>query len=719
MLLDSGSQTSFVTRDFVKSLGLRPREANISISGIGGTSACSNQAVFITLKSRLNNFFVTIDCMVTDRITEDLPAFTMKRSMFNFPRNLPLADPSFNVSSKIDILIGAEAFWNLICVGQIKASDCHLLLQKTKLGWILAGKMIALNLPVRHVRVFHSIITDSPLHDQLAKFWRLEDIPSSSKGHTPNERQCESHFMRTVSRNTQDRYIVQLPFKHNIIADLGDFREVALKRFLSLERRLTRDTSLKSEYSEFLREYLSLGHMRPIREEPANEGHAYYLPHHCVVKEQAKSTKLRVVFDGSCKSNSGSSLNDCMFVGPVVQDDLSTILLRFRTFKYVLIADIVKMYRQVLVHPDHTLFRRILWRQDKTEEVQAFELLTVTYGTAAASYLATRCIVHLANLYANEFPIGSLHIRRDFYVDDLLTDADSKSEALAIRDQVIQILSRGCFELSNRVAPIKALSLPRLELSAALLLSQLLEKVKASIELSNVRILLWSNSTVTLNWITSSSRRWSTFVANRVGEIQRLTELSSWRHISSSNNPADVLSRGMLPDELINSHIWWHGPDYLTLLEAQWPCDKFNHFLDDLPEERMTASAVVTRADTSVTDYLVAKFSKLDKICRVLAYCLQFARPTKLKPLITNVSLSEVIQALNVLCKSVQRQFFLAECQALAQGIHISSDSKLNCLTPFLDEDGILRVGGRLKHSDFSSDARHPILLPRSHLLTI
>lgn len=134
VLLDSGSQANFVTRSFVNSLGLSSRKVDISISGINGTASHSTQAVQIKLSSRMNSFSIDLECVVTDQITDDLPAFTINRSNFSLPKNIVLTDPKFNISSKIDILIGAEVFWNLLCIGQIQASNQHPLLQKTKLG---------------------------------------------------------------------------------------------------------------------------------------------------------------------------------------------------------------------------------------------------------------------------------------------------------------------------------------------------------------------------------------------------------------------------------------------------------------------------------------------------------------------------------------------------------------------------------------------------------
>jgi hypothetical protein len=161
-----------------------------------------------------------------------------------------------------------------------------------------------------------------------------------------------------------------------------------------MERRFQKDPVLKKEYVTFMTEYEKLNHMTHINENEAIEvpGHMCYIPHHCVRNENSQTTKLRVVFDASTKTESGFSLNDVLQKGPAIQEELINILSRFRTHNFVLTADIKKMYRQIQVYDNHRDYQRILWRKNDNELIKTYRLNTVTYGTVPASYLATACL---------------------------------------------------------------------------------------------------------------------------------------------------------------------------------------------------------------------------------------------------------------------------------------------------------------------------------------
>ncbi|XP_023209786.1 uncharacterized protein LOC111612765 [Centruroides sculpturatus] len=142
------------------------------------------------------------------------------------------------------------------------------------------------------------------------------------------------------------------------------------------------------------------------------------------MKESITTTKLRVVFNASTKSSSGVSLNDILMVGPRIQQELFLILMKFKTFPIVITADIM-MFRQMLINETDRDFQRVFWRNDASDPIQEYILVTVTYGTTPAPFLATRTLHQLAEDEGDNFPLSSKVIIRDFYVDDLLSDAQS------------------------------------------------------------------------------------------------------------------------------------------------------------------------------------------------------------------------------------------------------------------------------------------------------
>jgi len=215
----------------------------------------------------------------------------------------------------------------------------------------------------------------------------------------------------------------------------------------SLERGLARNSDERSQYSAFLQEYESHGHMRRIATKNEEGFQTVYLPHHPVVKSTSTTTKLRVVFNASAPSSNRTTLNDHQWVGIKLQLDLPTLLTRWRVHRYVYCADIEKMFRQIRVDDRDLDFQRILWRHKPSDPIQEFQLLTVTYGMASAPFLAMRVLRQLVEDEGHAFPLASPIVRDQVYVDDCLFGAADAALARQTRDQLIALLRRGGFEL--------------------------------------------------------------------------------------------------------------------------------------------------------------------------------------------------------------------------------------------------------------------------------
>jgi len=273
-----------------------------------------------------------------------------------------LADENFNRSNSIDILLGADVFFEVLRHDTKTRPGNYPFLQDTDLGWIVSGKT-PLAAPEEVPRKHFFIRNNYNLDQQLQRFWEIEELPN--KTWTVEEILCEEHFKKRTARIDTGRNIVRLPRREGQ-GRLGESYE----QVHQLERRFQEHPDLHQAYSEFMQEYEELGHMNQINEDASSAEERYYLPHHTVFKSSSSTTRNRVVFYGSCRSSNGLSLNDTLLLGPAVQRDLYSIVLLFRTYQTAFTPDIAKMYRQVRILQDDRSLQRILCRRSAAESFQ-------------------------------------------------------------------------------------------------------------------------------------------------------------------------------------------------------------------------------------------------------------------------------------------------------------------------------------------------------------
>ncbi|XP_066585603.1 uncharacterized protein [Prorops nasuta] len=440
-LVDPGSETSFITENLAQQIHVKRKRIAATIYGVTGDSAHTVRAeTELKLHSiARRGLSLDVTALILPKITSYTPP-TYSPSMFPQLRELELADNFAATKAPIDILLGADYFPALIEGPVIRSPDRSLVAQKTIFGWLVSGVLPS---PVRHsaLTVHHC----SGLEKTLRDFWELEEVPEV-KSVSTEDSLCEQHFVNTFSRTPSGRFVVALPFRsEESKLSLGSSSRAAEKTLSRILRKLERSPSQEDSYSQFLREYQSLGHMSPIN---LDSGFRVFLPHHAVFKIENQKEKIRVVFNASSKTSSGVSLNDTLFIGPKLQQDITRILMNWRAFRHVGVTDIVKMFRQILVRSEDRKYQNILW---KTESggIQAFELNTVTYGTGPAPFLSSRVLRELAFCDGRDFPLAQNVLLNSTYVDDILFGAHDTEQLEATQDQLIRLLAKGGFSLSK------------------------------------------------------------------------------------------------------------------------------------------------------------------------------------------------------------------------------------------------------------------------------
>ncbi|XP_065180445.1 uncharacterized protein LOC135811008 [Sycon ciliatum] len=278
----------------------------------------------------------------------------------------------------------------------------------------------------------------------------------------------------------------------------------------------------------------------------------------------------------------------------------------------------------------------------------------------------------------------------------------------------------------SRVAPLKPVSIPRLELQAALMASRMADTVRKEHDLPTDRIVLWSDSMTVLRWIRADARRFKPFVAHRIGEIEELTDVSQWRWVPTHSSPADAATRAP-PETSAAQHIWTHGPEFLTKPESEWPVEnpgRDTTTSDDQAEMKAEFTAVVTKeAQLALPD--ISRFSSWIRLMRTTAWIVRYVNNLRAKasskPTVTCSELlpSEYQQAQKLWWKKAQQDSFREEIGDLQKHSNVSSSSKLRDLSPVLDSDGVVRMHGRIRSAPPGSPLTpEPVILDPSHPFT-
>ncbi|KAJ8982292.1 hypothetical protein NQ317_008021 [Molorchus minor] len=470
------------------------------------------------------------------KIGENIPSQDVNISHLKIPKHLKLADPNFHVSNSVDMLIGAQLFYEILCIGQISLEENMHILQKTRYGWIISGPIVF----GKNSKLHCNLNVNHDVQQQLAKFWELEEPSSLVPVMSEDNKRCEKIFVSTTTRGSDGKFQVVIPFRESV-EKLADSRLHALSRFLSLENRLSRNPVLKRIGGESVEEVIKV-----CKEVDS------ILRSGCFVPCKWASNKSQVVetMAGSADPNVNIhfgekeeikipglywSSNQDVLIYNITSSIYPTIT------KRTVLSDIARIFDPLGLLGPTIIKAKILLQKLWAEQLSWDESLPADIDYKWRHF---RNELHL---------LKDLKIPRHVVYDkaariELHGFSDASIEAFGACVYIRSISMDGHCQISlvlakSKVAPIKSVTIPRLELCGSLVLAQIVNKAKLSMSITFDEVYLWCDSSVALSWISTFPHLLQTFVGNRVSQIQSLTEPNQWRHIRSEDNPADIVSR--------------------------------------------------------------------------------------------------------------------------------------------------------------------------------
>ena len=453
VLFDIGSHASFITAEAVSSLGLPPvRRERLGIQAFGSEKAevKERDVVEINVEALNGTKNVKLHCYVVDDISSISNVHPeMVREIYPHLHNIYFSDVCRNVEVlKIDILIGSDEFWNFQEHEVKRGGPNEPVAVKTVLGWVLSGPLQGKTLnSYENVNVNFLPPTNITLkedrriiEDTVNKLWDLDSLGIRQ------DNEVHEQLLDNISF-TGERYSVRLPWKTGH-KPLPTNYENSLVRLRSLGKKLRKEPATLDKYNNIINEQIESGVIEQVTDlEPAGQTH--YLPHMAVVRDEAETTKVRIVYDASCKDK-GTSLNDCLHVGPPLSPLIFDILLRFRENRVALVGDIEKAFLNIEVDPSDRDCLRFLWFKDcKSEESEiiVYRFKRVVFGVNSSPFLLNAVLRHHIRNYETVDPEFVSKLMNNFYVDDLVSGCRDSKEAFAFFEKAKERMNEGGFKL--------------------------------------------------------------------------------------------------------------------------------------------------------------------------------------------------------------------------------------------------------------------------------
>ncbi|XP_063447017.1 uncharacterized protein LOC134726541 [Mytilus trossulus] len=449
ILFDEGAQRSFITQSIADKLQIRPSGTDtIELSAFGDKEKNIRHLDTATVQLQTDKGeLVNINALIVPDIAVPLQNQT-KYFTRNLPylKNLKLAHPANNADSfEISLLIGADYYWDIVQDHVIRGNGPTAV--ASKIGYLLSGPVIRNGEKSLTSSVLLNVTSHHTEESDIEKFWNLESL-----GICLPQKDDEESFVKTYQQDCikfeNERYSAKLPWKLDH-PDLPSNIMIAKARTESTTRRLSREPHLLRKYSEIIEDQMKRGFIEKVNDENDNGKSTHYIPHHAV-KKDSTTTPIRIVYDCSCKkSPDHASLNDCLMSTPPDLNDLTKILMGFRTKKYAISTDIEKAFLHIGLDEKDRDFTRFFWLSDTdnpSSTLTTYRFKSILFGATSSPFILNATL--LKHLDACNTNISAM-MKNDLYVDNILSSLENEDDAEKYFVQARSLMSEAGFNLRS------------------------------------------------------------------------------------------------------------------------------------------------------------------------------------------------------------------------------------------------------------------------------
>ncbi|XP_037521503.1 uncharacterized protein LOC119398758 [Rhipicephalus sanguineus] len=459
ILLDSGSQRTYIRADVAKLLKCSVvGNEELSLVTFGGSKSrrrISAERVNVRLRSQFGASAVTLEaftipeiCCVTSPPLDPNILYLLGEREYNVADSF---QPTTWQPEEISVLIGSDAYWQ-VTTGKIDRISSTITAINTTFGWMVQGPMTS-DFRSPTSALFVALEKSDSENIDVSLMWRLDAIEIDEAYSRNLESDPHmSEFKQGISKQ-DGRYQVPLMVKPPWLPSGSNNRRLAERRLRMQINRFREQSSLLQKYDEAISAYFNDGHAEKVQDEQPLKDNVYYMPHHAVVRRDAVTTKLRVVFDASSHEAGHVCLNDVLSKGVKLGSDVIQLLLNFRCQPVVLAADIKKAYLQLLIRPQDRDLLRFLWlerlptKEEPMPPITTWRMTRVPFGAASSPFLLAATLRHHLSSCRQNYPTTVSLLEQAFYADDLLVGLPTAQEALKVYEETRQIFREASMEL--------------------------------------------------------------------------------------------------------------------------------------------------------------------------------------------------------------------------------------------------------------------------------